>query len=125
MKIALQEGSGPPLYPSTGGILVSMSTRTPPQDRPAGRVLVVDEEKPLAQMVATYLTRAGFHTTEAHSAIQAVDDARRRDPDVVVLDLGLPEIDGRDGGRRVRTCYGCYTLVRTHPRAEGKRTSGM
>src|SRR5690625_7687865 len=92
MKIALQEGSGPPLYPSTGGILVSMSTRTPPQDRPAGRVLVVDDEKPLAQMVATYLTRAGFPTTEALAGLKPAEAARRPTLDAVALDLVPPKL---------------------------------
>jgi len=102
-----------------------MSTRTPPQDRPAGRVLVVDDEKPLAQMVATYLTRAGFHTTEAHSGIQAVDDARRLDPDVVVLDLGLPEIDGLEVCRRIRTFSDCYILMLTARGAEEDKITGL
>lgn len=125
MKIAVQEGSGPPLCPSGGVILVSMADRTPPQDRPAGRVLVVDDEKPLAQMVATYLTRAGFDATEAHTGIQAVDDARQLDPDVVVLDLGLPEVDGFEVCRRIRTFSDCYILMLTARGAEEDKITGL
>lgn len=105
--------------------MVFMADHVPPQDRPAGRVLVVDDEKPLAQMIATYLTRAGFTTTEAHSGIQAVDDARRLDPDVVVLDLGLPELDGLEVCRRIRTFSDCYILMLTARGAEEDKITGL
>lgn len=73
-----------------------MADRTLTTATPPGRVLVVDDEQPLAQMVASYLIRAGFDTRQAHTGTQAVDEARRFSPDVVVLDLGLPELDGLD-----------------------------
>ena len=57
-------------------------------DAVAGRVLVVDDEKPLAQMIATYLTRAGYDVATAHTGPEAVEAARAQAPDVVVLDLG-------------------------------------
>ena len=71
-----------------------MADRTPTTATPPGRVLVVDDEQPLAQMVASYLIRAGFDTRQAHTGTQAVDEACRFSPDVVVLDLGLPDMDG-------------------------------
>lgn len=113
------------MFSLTKGILVSMDDRTLSEDRPAGRVLVVDDEKPLAQMVATYLTRAGFHTTEAHTGIQAVDDVRHLDPDVVVLDLGLPEVDGLEVCRRIRTFSNCYILILTARGAEEDKITGL
>ena len=59
-----------------------------------GRVLVVDDEKALAQIVASYLERAGHDVSTAHSGPEALEAARAQDPDVVVLDLGLPQMDG-------------------------------
>lgn len=79
-----------------------MADHTPTTATPPGRVLVVDDEQPLAQMVASYLIRAGFDTRQAHTGTQAVDEARRFSPDVVVLDLGLPELDGLEVCRRIR-----------------------
>lgn len=104
---------------------MSMPTSTPPQDRPTGRVLVVDDEQPLAQMVTTYLLRAGFHATQAHTGIQAVDDARQLDPDVVVLDLGLPELDGLEVCRRIRTFSDCYILILTARGSEEDKITGL
>src|SRR5690606_18793824 len=74
----------------------------PGTDAAAGRVLVVDDEKPLAQMVATYLTRGGYEVATVHTGPDAVEAARDRSPDVVVLDLGLPGMDGIEVCRRIR-----------------------
>lgn len=59
-----------------------------------GRVLVVDDEKALAQMIATYLSRAGYTVDQAHTGPAALEAARNQHPDVVVLDLGLPGLTG-------------------------------
>ena len=58
------------------------------------KVLVVDDERALAAVIASYLTRAGHHVTQAHTGPDAVAQARAEDPDVIVLDLGLPGLDG-------------------------------
>ena len=79
----------------------------------AGRVLVVDDEKPLAQMVATYLARAGYAVAQAHTGPDALETARTEHPDVVVLDLGLPGLDGVEVCRRLRAFSECYVLMLT------------
>ena len=66
----------------------------PPVGLGHAHVLVVDDELALATMVDAYLTRAGYRVTQAHTGPDAVDLARELGPDVVVLDLGLPELDG-------------------------------
>ncbi|WP_044476225.1 response regulator, partial [Rhodococcus aetherivorans] len=58
------------------------------------RALVVEDEVSLATVVGTYLDRAGFEVTLVHDGLDAVARARQVDPDVVVLDLGLPHLDG-------------------------------
>ena len=102
-----------------------MADRTPTTATPLGRVLVVDDEQPLAQMVSSYLIRAGFDTRQAHTGIQAVDEARRFSPDVVVLDLGLPELDGLEVCRRIRTFSDCYILMLTARGSEDDKISGL
>ena len=92
---------------------------------PAGRVLVVDDEKPLAQMVATYLTRAGFDVAAAHTGPDALQAARTREPDVVVLDLGLPGLDGIEVCRRLRAFSECYVLMLTARGDEEDKLAGL
>lgn len=102
-----------------------MVVHTPTKDRSAGRVLVVDDEKPLAQMVATYLERASFSVAQAHTGIDAVDKARRFSPDVIVLDLGLPGMDGLEVCRQVRSFSDCYILMLTARGSEDDKIAGL
>lgn len=90
-----------------------------------GRVLVVDDEKPLARMVATYLERAGYEVTTTHTGPDAVQAARMHDPDVIVLDLGLPGLDGIEVCRRVRAFSECYVLMLTARGNEPDRLQGL
>ena len=59
-----------------------------------GRVLVVDDEVDLAELVAEYLRKAGLEVAVRHDGTEAVVAVRDFAPDVLVLDLGLPGIDG-------------------------------
>lgn len=67
-----------------------------------GSVLVVDDEPTIAEVVARYLDRAGYATSVAHDGTQALACAARSRPDLVVLDLMLPGIDGLEVMRRLR-----------------------
>lgn len=102
-----------------------MTEHIPITDPPWGRVLVVDDEQPLAQMVDTYLTRAGFDTAQAHTGPAAIDHARRWDPDVIVLDLGLPGLDGLEVCRRIRAFSDCYILMLTARSSEDDAITGL
>ncbi|WP_179476217.1 response regulator transcription factor [Mycolicibacterium vinylchloridicum] len=77
------------------------------------RALVVDDEKPLAEVVASYLEREHFEVTVTHSGVDALTVARQVDPDVVVLDLGLPGIDGVEVCRQLRTFSDAYVVMLT------------
>ncbi|MBI1758875.1 MAG: response regulator transcription factor [Actinobacteria bacterium] len=77
------------------------------------RVLVVDDEEALATLVAGYLTRDGYDVTLALDGPTAVAQARALDPDVVVLDLGLPGLDGIEVCRVLRTFSDCYVVMLT------------
>ncbi|MBO9555031.1 response regulator transcription factor [Cellulomonas sp.] len=81
--------------------------------RPARRALVVDDEQPLARLVAGYLEREGFEVDVELDGVSAVRTARERDPEVVVLDLGLPGLDGIEVCRQVRTFSDAYVVMLT------------
>ncbi len=67
-----------------------------------GSVLVVDDEPTIAEVVSRYLERAGYRTSIAHDGAEALASAERAPPDLVVLDLMLPGVDGLEVLRRLR-----------------------
>ena len=71
-------------------------------NRARGSVLVVDDEPTIAEVVARYLERAGYRTRIAGDGVRAIDVAMSQRPDLVVLDLMLPGIDGLEVMRRLR-----------------------
>ena len=77
------------------------------------RALVVDDEAPLVDLVRSYLEREGFEVASAHDGERAVDLAREFGPDVIVLDLMLPGIDGLEACRRIRAFSDAYILMLT------------
>jgi DNA-binding response OmpR family regulator len=77
------------------------------------RALVVDDEAPLAEVVASYLEREQFETTIAVNGTAAIAVARELDPDVVILDLGLPGMDGLEVCRQLRTFSDAYVVMLT------------
>ena len=77
------------------------------------RALVVDDEQALARLVAGYLDREGFVVDLAFDGPTAVATARERDPEVIVLDLGLPGLDGIEVCRQVRTFSDAYVIMLT------------
>jgi DNA-binding response OmpR family regulator len=71
-------------------------------DHARGAVLVVDDEPTIAEVVARYLERAGYRTRIAGDGRQAIEVAADQRPDLVVLDLMLPGLDGLEVMRRLR-----------------------
>lgn len=85
-----------------------------PAERAKGyRALVVDDEAPLAEVVASYLEREHFEAIVATNGVDAIAVARELDPDVVILDLGLPGIDGLEVCRQLRTFSDAYVVMLT------------
>lgn len=76
-------------------------------------VLVVDDEPVLAGTVKNYLERAGMAADTCADGNEAVSRIREEQPDVVILDLGLPGLDGVEVCRKVRTFSDCYVLMLT------------
>jgi two-component system, OmpR family, alkaline phosphatase synthesis response regulator PhoP len=66
------------------------------------QILVVDDEPRIAEICRDYLERAGFKVMIASNGTDALTLARTKQPDLVVLDLGLPKMDGLDVTRALR-----------------------
>jgi len=66
------------------------------------KVLVVDDEPAIRRFLRTSLTAQGYQVTEAENGTAALDNLRRNTTDILVLDLGLPDITGFDIIERVR-----------------------
>ncbi|MFE0548095.1 response regulator transcription factor [Streptomyces pilosus] len=74
----------------------------PPHGEAGARVLVVDDDPTVAEIVAGYLDRAGYVVDRAGDGPEALDRAAANRPDLVVLDLMLPGMDGLEVCRRMR-----------------------
>ena len=66
------------------------------------RVLIVDDERPLLRALAMNLTARGYQVTEADNGTKALNALAEREHDVILLDLGLPDMSGLDVIRAVR-----------------------
>ena len=66
-------------------------------------ILVVDDEPQIVRVVRSYLEQAGFRVVTAYNGKDALFTARHEHPDLVVLDLQLPGMDGWEFARRIRT----------------------
>src|SRR3954469_10776993 len=66
------------------------------------RILVVDDERSIVDAVASALRYEGYQVDEASTGREALSAAERREPDLVVLDWMLPDIEGIEVGRRLR-----------------------
>ncbi len=68
----------------------------------SGRVLVVDDNRDGAESLSLLLQTLGYVTRTAHDGIAAVEAAREFRPDIALLDIGLPRMNGHDACRRIR-----------------------
>ncbi|MCY1159190.1 MAG: response regulator transcription factor [Citricoccus sp.] len=91
----------------------------------AGRVLVVDDEPTLVRMIEKYLLTAGLEVATCQDGAEAVQAVRDFDPDVLVLDLGLPGLDGLEVCRRVRIFSNCHVLMLTARDDEMDKVVGL
>ena len=57
-------------------------------------ILIVDDEKRMVSLLQSYLEQEGYHVATANNGREALDVARREDPDLVVLDIMMPEMNG-------------------------------
>ncbi|MGY1706142.1 response regulator [Geodermatophilus sp. SYSU D00697] len=76
-------------------------------------VLVVEDTEEIRELVCTVLRKAGMDVRAVPSGAEALAEVRRAVPDVVVLDLGLPDADGTEVCRQIRAESECYVLMLT------------
>lgn len=91
----------------------------------AQHILIVDDEPSIREVVALYLQREGFTVDAAADGRSALDLATARRPDLVVLDLMLPELDGFEVYRRLHGLGDVPVIMLTARGAEGERVSGL
>src|SRR5690348_16659319 len=88
-------------------------------------VLVVDDEPQIVQLARDYLEHAGFDVTTAADGPGALAAARTRGPDLIVLDLGLPRLDGLDVARAIRRTSAVPIIILTARSDEADKLVGL
>ena len=92
---------------------------------PKKRLLVVEDEPNLLEVLAGSLRYAGFDTVTASTGQEALTEARRHRPDAVVLDVMLPDLDGFEVLRRLRTSVPAPVLFLTARDATEDKVRGL
>jgi len=91
----------------------------------AATVLVVEDERRLRQLVRSYLERAGFAVLSTESGAEAITIAAAASPDLVVLDLGLPDVPGEVVAQELRSAGPTPILILTAKSAQEDRIRGL
>ena len=91
----------------------------------SGPILVVEDDKKTASLVALYLEREGFKTISANDGQQALELAKRHHPIFVILDLMLPNVDGWEVCRELRHTCDVPILILTAREEEMDRVLGL
>jgi DNA-binding response OmpR family regulator len=91
----------------------------------AATVLLVEDERKLRDLVRSYLERAGFTVLSTESGAEAITLAATASPDLVVLDLGLPDVPGETVARELRSAGPVPILMLTAKSAEEDRIRGL
>lgn len=89
------------------------------------KVLVVDDESPIADILKFNLEREGYHVLLAHDGEQAVDLALTELPDLVVLDIMLPGLDGFEACRLIRERSAVPIIMLTAKETENDKVRGL
>ncbi len=88
-------------------------------------ILVVDDEPKIVQLVRDYLERAGFAVLSAQDGKTALSLARTEKPDLLILDLGLPGLDGLDVTRELRKSSNAPIIMLTARSEETDKLVGL
>lgn len=81
------------------------------RDQAQGRVLIVDDEPTIGEVLGRYLQRAGYEAHVAHDGPEAISLSAKHQPDLVVLDIMLPGIDGLEVMRRLHEGQGARPAI--------------
>src|SRR5271166_1487417 len=91
----------------------------------AATVLLVEDERKLRELVRSYLERAGLAVLSTGSGAEAITLAAEAAPDLVVLDLGLPDVPGEAVARELRAGGSVPILMLTAKAGEEDRIAGL
>jgi DNA-binding response OmpR family regulator len=91
----------------------------------AATILLVEDERKLRDLVRSYLERAGFMVLSTDSGAEALSLASSASPDLLILDLGLPDVPGETVARDVRAAGDTPILVLTAKSEEEDRVRGL
>ena len=89
------------------------------------RILIVDDEPNLVDLLAGYLSREGYDITTAADGLAAVEAARAQTPDLILLDVMLPRLDGVEVCREIRRFSDAYILMLTARAEEVDKLIGL
>ena len=88
-------------------------------------VLIVDDEKPIVDILKYNLMKEGYETIEAYDGMQALEYALEKKPDIILLDVMLPKMDGFEVCRRVREKLSTPILMLTAREEEVDKVLGL
>jgi DNA-binding response OmpR family regulator len=91
----------------------------------AKTILVVDDEQRLVSLVGTYLTQSGFRVVSASTGLEALAAARRENPDLIILDIMMPEMDGYEFMRKYRAERDTPIILLTARVEEDEKVVGL
>ncbi|OGK82235.1 MAG: hypothetical protein A2050_11845 [Candidatus Rokubacteria bacterium GWA2_73_35] len=78
---------------------------------PIGRILIVDDEEPVREVLGEYFATQGYAVETAGSGTDALAVVERERPDLVLLDVRMPGLDGVETLRRIRTLDGAVVVI--------------
>src|SRR2546427_6010418 len=89
------------------------------------KILIIEDEANIAQVIRLYLERANYTVITASDGAAGLELHARERPDLVILDLMLPGMDGMEGCRRIRAWANKPILMLTARPGGGDRISGL
>jgi len=89
------------------------------------KILVVDDEAPIRKLVRSYMEAEGYEVLEGDNGEKAVALARSSSPDLIVLDIGMPILDGVETLRMIRTFSDVYVVMLTARSDEVDKLIGL
>lgn len=89
------------------------------------KILVVDDEKPISDIVKFNLTKEGYEVYTAYDGEEALEKVKEIEPDLILLDLMLPKLDGLEVAREVRKNYDMPIIMVTAKDSEIDKVLGL
>src|SRR5579884_1049266 len=89
------------------------------------KILVIEDETNIAQLIRLYLEQAGYSVVIASDGVAGLEMHAREHPDLVILDLMLPALDGMEVCRRIRAWASTPILMLTARQGEEDRIAGL